>query len=186
MALSMKMACSSSVAAAKPAVSAPRCALRPAVKAVAPVRNVVADNKFRVWVADNNKFFETFSFLPPLTSEQIAKQVDYIVNNGWVPALEFASADSAYTSDVYAVRLHGTASGYYDNRYWSMWKLPMFGCTDASQVLKEIASASKAFPDAYVRLVAFDSVRQVQIAGFLVQRPKSAKDYRPVAERSVA
>jgi hypothetical protein len=23
---------------------------------------------------------------------------------------------------------------YYDNRYWTMWKLPMFGCTDPSQV----------------------------------------------------
>jgi hypothetical protein len=23
---------------------------------------------------------------------------------------------------------------YYDNRYWTMWKLPMFGCTDPIQV----------------------------------------------------
>lgn len=23
---------------------------------------------------------------------------------------------------------------YYDNRYWTMWKLPMFGCTDPVQV----------------------------------------------------
>jgi ribulose-bisphosphate carboxylase small chain len=33
------------------------------------------------------RFFETFSYLPPLSDEQIAKQVDYIVNNGWVPTL---------------------------------------------------------------------------------------------------
>ena len=25
-------------------------------------------------------------------------------------------------------------SGYQDNRYWTMWKLPMFGCTDGAQV----------------------------------------------------
>ena len=50
-------------------------------------------------------------------------------------------------------------------QYWTMWKLPMFGCTDGSQVLKEIEGCTKAFPNAYVRLVAFDAVRQVQVAG---------------------
>jgi hypothetical protein len=41
----------------------------------------------------------------------------------------------------------------------------MFGCTDPSQVLREIQSCERAFPDAYVRLVAFDPIRQVQVAG---------------------
>ena len=31
------------------------------------------------------QFFETFSYLPPLTNEQIARQVDYIVGNGERP-----------------------------------------------------------------------------------------------------
>jgi hypothetical protein len=44
--------------------------------------------------------------------------------------------------------------GYYDNRYWTMWKLPMFGCTDPSLVLQEVNRASKAFPQAYIRLVS--------------------------------
>ena len=42
--------------------------------------------------------FETFSFLPALTKEQLAKQIDYIVNNGWTPCLEFASVENAYVS----------------------------------------------------------------------------------------
>ena len=75
---------------------------------------------------------------------------------------------------------------YYDNRYWTMWKLPMFGCKDAMQVLREVVACTKAFPEAYVRLVAFDNLKQVQIMGFLVQRPKSAKDWKPNAQRSVA
>ena len=50
-------------------------------------------------------------------------------------------------------------------QYWSMWKLPMFGCSDGTQVLKEIDACKKAFPNAYVRLVAFDPSRQVQVAG---------------------
>jgi hypothetical protein len=32
------------------------------------------------------------------------------------------------------VPLHCHLQNYYDNRYWTMWKLPMFGCTDPIQV----------------------------------------------------
>jgi ribulose-bisphosphate carboxylase small chain len=52
-----------------------------------------------------------------------------------------------------------------------MYKLPMFGCTDSSQVLSEIQSAVKSFPKAYIRLVAFDADKQVQVTGMLVHRP---------------
>lgn len=38
----------------------------------------------------SHRFFETFSFLPPLTDDQIAKQVDYMVANS-----EFACAPRA-------------------------------------------------------------------------------------------
>ncbi|KAF5831772.1 ribulose bisphosphate carboxylase small subunit [Dunaliella salina] len=75
---------------------------------------------------------------------------------------------------------------YADNRYWTMWKLPMFGCSDPSQVLSEISKCSKAFPNSYQRLVAFDNKKQVQIISFLVQRPRGAQDYCPIEERSVS
>ena len=120
------------------------------------------------------RFFETFSYLPPLSDADIAKQVDYITRNGWVPALEFADPEHAYVSNENTVRMQ-TTSGYQDNRYWSMYKLPMFGCTDSSQVLKEIASATKSFPNAYIRLVAFNPDRQVQVAGMLVHRPTTVR-----------
>lgn len=42
------------------------------------------------------RFFETFSYLPPLSDAEIAKQVDYIVNNGFIACLEFAEAELAY------------------------------------------------------------------------------------------
>lgn len=51
-----------------------------------------------------------------------------------------------------------TASPLAVHRYWTMYKLPMFGCTDSSQVLTEINNCTKSFPDAYIRLVAFDQV----------------------------
>ena len=87
------------------------------------------------------------------------------------PCLEFADAAHAYVDDTSTIRLRGNAVPlYYDNRYWCMWKLPMFGCTDGQQVLREIANCRRAFPEAYIRLVGFDSVRQVQVAGLLVNR----------------
>lgn len=55
----------------------------------------------------------------------------------------------------------------------------------AAQVLREVVACTKAFPDAYVRLVAFDNLKQVQCMGFLVQKPKSAKDWQPTKSRSV-
>jgi len=120
------------------------------------------------------RFFETFSYLPPLSDADTAKQVDYITRNGWVPALEFADPEHAYVSNENCIRMQ-TTSGYQDNRYWSMYKLPMFGCTDSSQVLKEIAAAAKSFPNAYIRLVAFNPDRQVQVAGMLVHRPTTVR-----------
>lgn len=73
----------------------------------------------------------------------------------------------------------------YCGRYWTMYKLPMFGCTDPSQVLKEIENCTKSFPDAYIRLVAFDQVRQVQCAGFLVHRPPGTTEHLATDKRSV-
>jgi ribulose-bisphosphate carboxylase small chain len=134
----------------------------------------------------NNKFFETFSFLPPLSNDEISKQVAYIVNNGWTPCLEFAEPEQAYVSSESSIRYGPVSSGYQDNRYWTMWKLPMFGCQNGDQVLGEMANCIKAFPEAYVRLVAFDSVRQVQMCGFLIHRPPNATEFQAPEKRSVA
>jgi hypothetical protein len=54
------------------------------------------------------QFFETFSYLPPLDDAAVAKQVDYITRNGWVPCLEFADADKAYVSDTNTIRMQKT------------------------------------------------------------------------------
>ena len=63
------------------------------------------------------RFFETFSFLPPLDDSAIAKQVDYIIRQGWIPCLEFAEAEHAYVQNDSTIRFGGSAPcGYYDNR----------------------------------------------------------------------
>lgn len=118
----------------------------------------------QVWTPVNNLKFETLSYLPPLNADAIAKQVDYILRNGWIPCIEFDMVGTISQTNF-------KGSGYYDNRYWTMWKLPLFGATDSSLVLAEIEEAKKAYPEAYIRVMAFDNVRQVQVAGFIAQRP---------------
>merc|ERR1719426_184505 len=60
---------------------------------------------------------------------------------------------------------------HYDGRYWVMWKLPMFGCTDPRQVLEEVRACTTEYPNAYVRVIGFDSTRQVQCLSFIVHKP---------------
>jgi hypothetical protein len=63
------------------------------------------------------RFFETFSYLPPLDDAAISKQVDYIIRQGWIPCLEFADADHAYVKNDSTIRFGGSAPcNYYDNR----------------------------------------------------------------------
>jgi len=158
-------------------VAAPAHVASPAVSNVNKARDMM------VWEPTNNKYFETFSYLPPLTDDQISKQVDFIVNSGFVPCLEFSAAEFAYVDRHQCAGMQNVC-GYYDNRYWTMYKLPMFGCTDPGQVLTEIANCTKSFPDAYIRLVAFDSVRQVQCTVFLVHRPDNAIEHAKLEDRS--
>eukprot|EP00889_Picochlorum_renovo_P005363 jgi/Picre1/32393/NNA_007739.t1 len=69
-----------------PVVASRTTAMKPASKAVSfKAANVAAKktNAFQVWNPIDNKFFETFSYLPPLSEEEIIKQVDYIVRNGY-------------------------------------------------------------------------------------------------------
>ncbi|KAA8547803.1 hypothetical protein F0562_004232 [Nyssa sinensis] len=78
----------------------------------------------KVWPPIGNKKFETLSYLPPLSPESLAEEVDYLLRMGWIPCLEFELEHG------FVYRENNRSPGYYDRRYWTMWKLPMFGCTD--------------------------------------------------------
>merc|ERR1711998_699359 len=136
-------------------------------------------NSMMVWRPHGNKMFETFSFLPPLSDQEISRQVQYLLNNGWTPCIEFEDEAHAYADTHGWSGLDSSINaGYYDNRYWVMWKLPMFGCTDSSDVLKEIKACATAFPDCFARVVGFDAMKQVQCVSFLVYRPPRPGDAR--------
>ncbi|CAN1122538.1 Ribulose bisphosphate carboxylase small subunit, chloroplastic [Linum perenne] len=122
-------------------------------------------NCMKVWPPLGLKKYETLSYLPPLSEESLAKEVDYLLRMGWVPCLEFELEHG------FVYREHNKSPGYYDGRYWTMWKLPMFGCTDSSQVLKELQECKKEYPEAFVRIIGFDNKRQVQCISFIASKP---------------
>ncbi|KAL3640438.1 Ribulose bisphosphate carboxylase small subunit, chloroplastic 4 [Castilleja foliolosa] len=140
----------------------------------------------KVWPTVGLKKYETLSYLPPLTEAQLAKEIDYLIINKWIPCIEFElemlgrwrktrrlhPPQSHIVKHGFVYREHHSSPGYYDGRYWTMWKLPMFGCTDSSQVLAELNEIKKAHPNAFVRIIGFDNVRQVQCISFIASKPE--------------
>lgn len=100
----------------------------------------------------SSRKFETFSYLPAMSPEQIRKQVDYIVKKGWNPAIEHTEPENAF------------------DHYWYMWKLPMFGETDVDAILNEAEACHKAHPHNHVRLVGYDNLKQTQGAAMVIFR----------------
>jgi ribulose-bisphosphate carboxylase small chain len=97
-----------------------------------------------------------FSFLPDLSDEQIAQQVEYCLRQEWSIGIE-------HTDDAHP-----------RNTYWEMWGNPMFDLKDAAGVMMEIRDCRKANPEHYIRLNAFDSTRGWETVrmSFIVTRPK--------------
>lgn len=97
-----------------------------------------------------------FSFLPDLTDAEITLQIQYGLDKGYAWSVE-------YTDDPHP-----------RNTYWEMFGMPMFDLRDAAGVLAEVQQCRKAFPNHYIRLMAFDSTRGVEsiAMSFLVGRPK--------------
>merc|ERR1711977_373917 len=126
-------------------------------------RRTCATRTMQAYTPYNGKKYETLSYLQQLSDDDVRKQIEYMIRNKWTPCLEFSD-----DGDVYLNTRMGP--GYYDNRYWSMYKLPMFGCMDSAEVIREIDNCKKQFPNAKVRVLGFDSTRQVQCAGFIVRK----------------
>merc|ERR1712157_588309 len=129
------------------------------------VRNGSRVNMAGMQVLRPEKKYECLSYLPPLSDEDIAKQVVYLVNQGWSPCIEFAAQEEADTNQLFFA-----GPALYENRYWTMRKLPLFGCQSGDEVLKEIALCQEEYPGYRVRFVGFDRARQVQTAGFIVRK----------------
>jgi len=98
--------------------------------------------------------FETFSYLPAMSTDEMRKQVEYIVKRGWNPAIEHTEPENAF------------------DHYWYMWKLPMFGETSVDRIRSEADACHKAHPHNHVRLVGYDNFKQSQGAAMVIFRGK--------------
>ncbi len=110
----------------------------------------------------------TFSFLPDLTDDEIRVQIQYCLSKQWAVSVEF------------------TDDPHPRNTYWEMWDMPMFDLKDPAGILLEVNACRKAYPNHYVRVLAFDSKRGVESVtlSFIVNRPKDEPGFRLVREEA--
>lgn len=115
----------------------------------------------------------TFAFLPDLSDEEIAEQVQYCLDNDWPVAVE-------HTDDPHP-----------RNVYWEMWGLPAFDGRDPGAIMDALAACRRAHPDQYVRVTGYDRSygRQTTALSFVVARPPVERGFRverqEVADRQV-
>ena len=106
----------------------------------------------------------TFSFLPDFTDEQIEAQLRYALQHSWAISIE-------YTDDPHP-----------RNSYWELWGLPAFDTKveDAENIMREVRAAREAFPEHYVKVIAYDPTytRQTTALAFIVNRPSVERPFR--------
>ncbi len=109
-----------------------------------------------------------FSFLPPLTDAQITAQIKYALGKGWALSVE-------YTDDPHP-----------RNTYWEMFGAPMFDLKDPAGILMEVNNCRKTFPNHYIRVMAFSSVRGVEspTMSYIVNRPKNEPGFGLVRQEA--
>ncbi len=96
-----------------------------------------------------------FSFLPPLTREEIVKQVEYILKQGWIPNVEYAREEEL------------------DDDYRSWWKLPLFNATTAEEIMTALDECRQAHPDCYIIVSGYNPARQLMCHEFVAYYPQS-------------
>lgn len=101
--------------------------------------------------------YETLSFLPPLTDQQISKQIEYMLEQGYIPAVEFEENPKP------------------TDHHWTLWKLPLFEARTPQDVLNEVRECRSEYPNCYVRVIGFDNIKQCQTVSFIVHKPGTSR-----------
>jgi ribulose-bisphosphate carboxylase small chain len=94
------------------------------------------------------------SYLAPLDEDQLAKQIRYLLSEGFVPVVEYVRQPDPH------------------DHYWSMWKLPLFQARAVKDVLTEIQACEAAHPDCFIKLIGYDRQRQTQAVSLVVHQPR--------------
>ena len=104
----------------------------------------------------------TFSYLPPLSDDEIRAQIQYGIDQDWAVAIEF-------TDDIHP-----------RNVYWEMWGFPDFDAKDAAAGLFEVNRCREAYPNHYIRVTLYNPKLTKQTIGlqFIVNRPANEPGFR--------
>ncbi len=93
------------------------------------------------------------TYLPRLDEAQLAKQITYLLDQGLIPAIEYAREPCPR------------------DHYWDMWKLPLFEARAAADVQAEINACTAAHPDCLIKLIGYDRRRQTRTVSLVVHQP---------------
>merc|ERR1711907_96088 len=74
------------------------------------------------------KRYECLSYLPPLSDDEISRQIDYLVGNGGAPCIEFASQEEADPNQLFFA-----GPALYENGTGPCGSSP---CSDASPEMR--------------------------------------------------
>ena len=94
------------------------------------------------------------SYLAQLDDHQLARHIQYLLDEGFVPAIEYVRQPDPH------------------NHYWDMWKLPLFQARAVEDVLTEIQACETARPDCFIKLIGYDRRRQTQEVSLMVHQPR--------------
>ncbi|MEW5938163.1 MAG: ribulose bisphosphate carboxylase small subunit [Chloroflexota bacterium] len=100
---------------------------------------------------------ETFSYLPALSREQVEKQIQYFLKNGWVVGIEYSSQPGPSLV------------------FWNWWRLPLFNVRTVEGIMAEMKACQAEHPEGYIRVTSYDNARQCQAMSFVAHRPKEGK-----------
>ena len=94
------------------------------------------------------------SYLAQLDEHQLANQIQNLLNEGFVPAIEYVRQPGPH------------------DHYWHMWKLPLFQALAVKDVLTEIQACKAAHPDCFIKVIGYDRQRQTQAVSLVVHQPR--------------
>ena len=87
-----------------------------------------------------------------MDENDIRKQISYMVEKGWNPAVEHVEPARASCD------------------YWYMWKLPLFGEKNVDKIMEALNDCKSAHPSDHVRIVGYDNGRQTRGQAMVVFR----------------
>merc|ERR1711981_1307614 len=67
----------------------------------------------------NGKKYETLSYLPQLTNDDIRKQIEYMIRSNWTPCLEFSDVSESLKEWLYII---GILKLLISDEFYSGWR----------------------------------------------------------------